>query len=376
MRFVLYTHSLVSDWNHGNAHFLRGILRELAARGHDVLALEPAGGWSRSNLEQEQGNLPAERFAQAFPDLTSVSYDAAFDHRAALDGADVVIVHEWTDPRLVAEIGALRRAGGKFRLMFHDTHHRAVSAHADIAALPLEAYDAVLAFGEALRRRYEALGWGRRAFTWHEAADTTIFHPMPNITAKKDLVFIGNWGDGERAQELVEFLIEPARRLDLTGTVHGVRYPEAAVALLRGTRLHYTGWIANMDAPEAFARHRVTLHVPRRPYVETLPGIPTIRVFEALAAGIPLVSAPWDDIENLFRPGEDFLVARDGTEMTAHLRALVNEPDRAAALAAQGLARIRERHTCAHRVDELIAILAKIDGADLGPQPQGLEAVS
>jgi spore maturation protein CgeB len=376
MKCVLFYHAFTSCWNNGNAHFLRGILRELAARGHEVLALEPAGGWSRSNLEQEQGNLPAERFAQAFPDVTSVSYDAAFDHRAALDDADVVIMHEWTDPRLVAEIGAIRRAGGKFRLLFHDPHHPAVSAHADIAALPLEAYDAVLAFGETLRRRYEALGWGRRAFTWHEAADTTIFRPMPNITAKKDLVFIGNWGDGERTQELVEFLIEPSRRLDLTGTVHGVRYPEAAVALLRGARLHYTGWIANMDAPEVFARHRVTIHVPRRPYVETLPGIPTIRVFEALAAGIPLVSAPWDDIENLFRPGDDFLVARDGTEMTAHLRALVNEPDRAAALAAQGLARIRERHTCAHRVDELFAILAKIDGADLGPQPQGLEAVS
>jgi spore maturation protein CgeB len=40
-----------------------------------------------------------------------------------------------------------------------------------------------------------------------------------------------------------------------------------------------------------------------------LPGIPTIRVFEALACGIPLVSAPWDDSEHLFRPGEDFLVA-------------------------------------------------------------------
>ena len=55
-------------------------------------------------------------------------------------------------------------------------------------------------------------------------------------------------------------------------------------------------------------RHRVTVHVPRRPYAQALPGIPTIRVFEALACGIPLVSAPWDDVEGLFRPGEDFLI--------------------------------------------------------------------
>ncbi|TIU62962.1 MAG: glycosyltransferase, partial [Mesorhizobium sp.] len=55
MRFLFYTHSAVSDWNHGNAHFQRGIMRELVARGHEVIALEPADGWSRSNLLAEQG---------------------------------------------------------------------------------------------------------------------------------------------------------------------------------------------------------------------------------------------------------------------------------------------------------------------------------
>ena len=100
--------------------------------------------------------------------------------------------------------------------------------------------------------------------------------------------------------------------------------------------------------------------MPRRPYVESLPGIPTIRVFEALACGIPLVCAPWDDAEGLFRPGEDYLVAQDGDAMRAALRSVLNDPDRAATLAASGLETIRARHTCAHRVDELIAILADL----------------
>ena len=52
------------------------------------------------------------------------------------------------------------------------------------------------------------------------------------------------------------------------------------------------------------------MHVPRGPYAEALPGIPTIRVFEALACGIPLVSAPWDDCEGLFQPGRDYLSRR------------------------------------------------------------------
>ena len=106
------------------------------------------------------------------------------------------------------------------------------------------------------------------------------------------------------------------------------------------------------------ARHALTVHVPRRPYAEALRGIPTIRVFEALACGAPLISAPWHDDEGLFRPGEDFLVARDGAGMRRHLQALLGDPPFAAALAARGRATILARHTCAHRVDELLAILA------------------
>jgi len=93
-----------------------------------------------------------------------------FDHERATAGADVVIVHEWTDPALVAQLGLLRRRGGGFRLLFHDTHHRAVSDRDAIASMLLQDYDGILAFGETLRQRYLQLGWGARVFTWHERA--------------------------------------------------------------------------------------------------------------------------------------------------------------------------------------------------------------
>jgi spore maturation protein CgeB len=118
--------------------------------------------------------------------------------------------------------------------------------------------------------------------------------------------------------------------------------------------------------PGVFARYAMTVHVPRRPYAAALRGIPTIRVFEALACGIPLVCAPWCDSENLFSPGEDFLVARDGAAMRHHLAALRADPEFAAALAAHGRATVEARHTCAHRVDELLAICRSL-GRDLAP---------
>jgi len=363
MRFLFYTHSLVSDWNHGNAHFLRGVMRDLVARGHEALALEPEDGWSRQNLLAERGPDAIERFAVDFPELRSQSYGADFDHEQALDGADVVVVHEWTDPGLVARIGAARRNGGGFTLLFHDTHHRAVSAEGDIAGLDLDSYDAVLAFGEALRQRYLVAGWGRRVFTWHEAADDRLFHPHPEIERRGDLIWVGNWGDDERSAEIAEFLIEPAEALHLSTDIFGVRYPEHALARLAQAGIRYRGSIANADVPAAFAAHRVTVHIPRRPYMRELPGIPTIRVFEALASGIPLLSAPWVDCEGLFRPGEDFLFARSGAVMRHLLRAVLKDPAMAQSLARHGLETIRARHTCRHRVDELLTILREIGGA-------------
>lgn len=364
MRFVFFTHSLVSDWNHGNAHFQRGVMSELVSRGHEAIAYEPADGWSRRNLIADRGEAAVADFHRRFPELKAETYGPAPDPAAMLDRADVVIVHEWTDPDLVAGLGAARRAGAPYTLLFHDTHHRTVSAGTDISGLDLDGYDGVLAFGEVLSELYRRQGWGRQVFTWHEAADTRVFRPHPEIVPRRDLVWVGNWGDGERSDTLRAYLLEPVRRLCLAATIHGVRYPADALLELGDAGIDYRGWLANVDVPEVFARHRATVHVPRRPYVEQLPGIPTIRVFEALACGIALVCAPWDDVEGLFRAGEDYLTATSPDAMTSQLARVLADQELARELRLSGLARILSRHTCAHRVDELFTILAGLRATD------------
>ncbi len=359
MRVVVFAHSLVSCWNHGNAHFLRGVVREFVARGDEVTVIEPADSWSRLNLLADHGSGAAERFAADFPGLSSVFMDADFDVGAAVQDADLILVHEWNDAGLVARLGRLRAGGGRFCLLFHDTHHRAVSDPDAIRAFDLSGYDGVLAFGATLAEVYRSWGGGDRVFVWHEAADTRLFRPVAHEGERKGLVWIGNWGDGERGADLRDFLLAPAQAAGLALDVYGVRYPDQALAMLGEHGARYHGWLANSCAPEVFDRHLATVHVPRRFYVEALPGIPTIRVFEALACGIPLVCAPWDDTERLFRDG-DFLRARDGDEMATHMRALAADPAMRAELAARGLETIRTRHTCAHRVDELLDIVARV----------------
>jgi spore maturation protein CgeB len=342
MKVVFFVHSLASCWNHGNAHFLRGIVRELREAGHDVDVREPADGWSRSHVDREM----LRELSRRFPSRT---YRRDLDVAEAVEGADVALVHEWNEPWLVAAVGA-----SGVTALFHDTHHRAVTKPEEMRRYDLSGYAGVLAFGAAIADVYRERSWHDRVWTWHEAADHRLFRPLGGERTH-DLVWIGNWGDGERTRELEEFLFAPARELGLTGTVHGVRYPVEGVRAVERAGLAYRGWLPNHLVPEAFAAHRVTVHVPRRPYVEALPGIPTIRVFEALAAGIPLVSAPWEDVEGLFRDG-DFLRARNGAEMRRALREAVADPS----IAARGRETVLARHTCAHRVRELEAILAEL----------------
>jgi spore maturation protein CgeB len=363
MRVVMFYHSLVSDWNHGNAHFLRGIASELQSRGHEVRIFEPESSWSRKNLLQEYGAQAVTSFARAYPALSSTRYQlATLDLDRELEGADVVLVHEWNDHALVDAIGRHRAAGREYRLFFHDTHHRSVTDPTSMAAYQLENYDGVLAFGEVVRQRYLSEGWAERVWTWHEAADVRVFYPRSSEQTTGDVIWVGNWGDEERTAELEEFLIQPIEQLRLKARVHGVRYPPSAIDRLADAGIDYAGWLPNYRVPEAFANYRITLHIPRRPYVEALPGIPTIRVFEALACGIPLICAPWRDDEHLFDPGVDYLIARDGREMRDHLALLLSDPPLARRLAEHGRGTILARHTCAHRVDEFMGILGELNG--------------
>src|SRR5581483_10545846 len=105
MKIVMFYHSVRSDWNHGNAHFLRGVATELIARGHEVVVYEPSDCWSAQNLVAEHGREPLDQFATAYPDLRAHLYNrATLDLDLALDGADLVLVHEWNERELVRRI--------------------------------------------------------------------------------------------------------------------------------------------------------------------------------------------------------------------------------------------------------------------------------
>jgi spore maturation protein CgeB len=198
-------------------------------------------------------------------------------------------------------------------------------------------------------------------WTLHEAADTTVFKPHPEVERQNEIAWVGNWGDNERAAEIREFLLKPAAALKGAArtTIYGVRYPEDALKALRDACVEYGGYLPNLDVPLLYARARATVHVPRQQYTGAMKGIPTIRVFEALACGVPLVSAPWEDSEELFRAG-DVRWATNAAEMTVALRTLMTDRAAAEDQALRGLETVLGRHTCAHRARELTDICEEV----------------
>lgn len=361
MKISLFYHSVLSDWNHGNAHFLRGIMSSLRSRGHDVTVLEPEDSWSLRNMIIDKGRSALDDFINLFPFHSPVMYDAdSFNPEDFIEDSDLVIVHEWNDPQIVKKIGDYKADRGKFILMFHDTHHRSATAPEEVSRYDLSNYDGVLAFGDVIRKIYLRNSWAKNAWTWHEAADDRIFHPVINDEKEGDLVWIGNWGDNERTEELQEFIIEPVMELGLKAVFYGVRYPAETLKMLKKAKIAYRGYLPNYLVPEVFGRYRVTVHVPRRPYVLKLPGIPTIRPFEAMACGIPLICSPWYDSERLFTPGKDFLIANNGEEMKKQLSFILNNREAAEEMASHALITIRERHTCDNRAEELMEIVNEI----------------
>lgn len=357
-RFALFYQSLVSDWNHGNAHFLRGLMRALQARGHTTICYEQADNWSLNNLLTINPHAVQE-FRDRFPDLAFATYSSEGIEgflRERLAQADVAIVNEWNEPDVVRIIGRLCRELS-ISALFHDTHYRVVLDAEYRDRLGLEQFNQILAFSPSVAERYRLLGFDNVSVL-HEAADTTVFTPL-DVPRTTDVVFVGNYGDGDRSAELEDYVFAPRANLpDLRYAIYGVRYPEHVVARLNdGLDISFRGWLPNVEVPAVYSAARVVLHVPRRQYVELLPGTPTIRVFEALASGACLISLPWEDTDKLFSAGRDFAVASSPRQMQELIDWVCRDDAARQRFADHGYQTIQTRHTCAHRAGQLLDLL-------------------
>jgi spore maturation protein CgeB len=336
--------TITSSWGNGHATTYRGLVRELAARGHDVLFLERDKPWYAAH--RDLPNLPNARVAlyQSVDELKGT-------WAAQVRDADLVVVGSYV-PDGVA-IGEWVTATSRGIPAFYDIDTPVTLArlargeHDYLSPQLIPKYRLYLSFtgGPTLDRLTRELG-APLARPLYCSVDPAEYYPEEREQPWK-LGYLGTWSE-DRQPALESLLMEGARRSpESRFVVAGPQYP----ATLR--------WPANVDRIEHLppAEHRAfygmqqfTLNVTRAEMVRA-GWSPSVRLFEAAACGSPILSDPWEGLDTIFELGRELLVTRSADDTLKILRGMPNDERRA--LGAAGRARILARHTAAHRAAEL-----------------------
>ncbi|MGD9765040.1 MAG: glycosyltransferase [Candidatus Binatia bacterium] len=351
LRIAFFASSLVSAYWNGAATYYRGIVRALHDRGHTVTFFEP-DAFER----QAHRDIPDPPWARVV--VYPGNEDGAARALEAARGADLIVKASGVgvcDALLEAGVLDLRRPG--LLIAFWDvdapaTLDRVTGDPTDRFRALIPRYDLVLTYGGGapVVNAYTGLG-ARRCVPIYNALDPRTHYPVRHAPEFAGALGLLANRLPDREARVHEFFFTAAAHV-----------PEA-VFLLGGsgwsdkqcpTNVRYLGHVYTAQH-NAFNRGpRLVLNVTRDSMVRY--GFsPATRVFEVAGAAGCLVSDAWDGLERFLTPGREVLVARDGAEVAAHVRA--TSAARAAAIGRAAHRRIVAEHTYAHRVAELEQVL-------------------
>ena len=347
LRIVVMGLSISSSWGNGHATTWRALLRACAARGHDVLFLERDVPWYAAHRD-----LPQPDFCRF--DLYGDLQALAQRWGAAIAEADVVIVGSYV-PDGVA-VGDLVQRLARGATAFYDIDTPVTLAklargeHEYLAPEQIARYDLYLSFTggpvlDVLRDRYGA----RRARVLFCSVDEHAYRPL-DTGWRWDLGYLGTYS-ADRQPTLERLLMEPARRApQLRFAVAGPQYPPQILWPPNVERIEH---LPPAEHAGFYASCRYTLNVTRDDMIRAGHS-PSVRLFEAAACATPVISDIWNGLSDLFRPGEEIVLANDAETVVEQL---LGDQDGAAAkrIGRAARARVLAAHTAGHRASELEA---------------------
>lgn len=356
MRLVVLGLSITSSWGNGHATTWRALLRGFAGRGHEVVFLERDRPWYAAHRD-----LPAPPFCAvrlyADPD------ELHRRHAALVAGADAVLVGSYVpDGAAVAEWALATAARGPVAFYDIDTPvtlaglARGGLEYLSPGLVPRFALYLSFTGGPTLRRLEEDLG-ARAARALYCSVDPEAYRPLPDAAPAFDLGYLGTYSP-DRQPKLEELLLRPAR--DLPGMRFAVAGPQYPADIDWPANVARAEHLDPPEHPAFYAAQRLTLNVTRAD-MAAAGWSPSVRLFEAAACGVPVVSDAWEGLSSLFRPGEEIFLAGSAEEVVRLLRDLPEERRRAVGAAARD--RVLARHTADARAAELEAHLLEATAA-------------
>jgi len=344
LRIVMLGLSVTSSWGNGHATTYRGLMRELAARGHDVLFLERDMPWYASHRDLPNPPYGRTRLYSSLEELKECYGREVREADFAMVGSyvpDGIAVGEWVTATATGLAG------------FYDIDtpvtlaklERGESNYLSPELVPR--YDIYLSFtGGPLLSRVTRKYGAQRAAVLYCSTDPAHYYPESRDT-RWDLAYLGTYSE-DRHAVMEQLMLEPARRWEQGRfLVAGPLYPDSI------------RWPANVEFVEHLAppEHRAfynslrfALNLTRADMVRAGYS-PSVRLFEAAACGTPIISDYWEGLDSVLRVGSEILVARSADEMMRYLR---ETPDsERVAIGERARLRVLSEHTAAHRAAQL-----------------------
>ncbi|MCB1882830.1 MAG: glycosyltransferase [Geminicoccaceae bacterium] len=344
MRLVVLGLSLSSSWGNGHATTYRALLKAFAARGHEVVFLECDRPWYAAHRD-----LPDPDFCELR--LYDGLVDLARDHAGLVRSADAVVVGSYVPDGVAVGTWACDTARGVRAFYDIDTPVTlAKLARGDFEYLDpdlIRRFDLYFSFTGGPTLDWLEGGHGARmARALYCAVDPEAYRPL-DLEPSIDLGYLGTYSP-DRQTKVEALLLEPARRLPGRGfAVAGPQYPDGIDWPANVRRIDH---LPPSEHAPFYAAQRFTLNVTRADMVRA-GWSPSVRLFEAMATGVPVVSDDWPGLAELFPPGEAILIA-GGTDDVVRVLTETGEAERRR-IATNARRLVLERHTAAVRAGEL-----------------------
>ena len=344
MNIVILGLSVTSSWGNGHATTYRSLVRGLAARGHRLLFLERDMPWYAGNRDMPQ---PPGTEVALYRDFSELP--ARFE--PTVERADLVIVGSFVPEG--KRVGEWATTVAKGVTAFYDIDTPITLAMLESGACDylspelIPRYRLYLSFtGGPTLGRIESRYGSPMARVLHCSVDPDQYRPADG-SVRWDLGYLGTYS-ADRQPALDRLLVEPACRWSAGRfAVVGPMYPaEIAWPANVARTIH----LSPREHPGFYAQQRYTLNITRAVMIAA--GFsPSVRLFEAGACGVPILSDYWNGLETLFRPGREILIVDSADDV---LRRLFDTPDEERrAIGARARRRILAGHTPFHRATQL-----------------------
>lgn len=351
MKLVVIGLSITSSWGNGHATTFRALLHAFNKREHDILFLERDVPYYAQNRD-----LPNPSFCKI--KLYSNLNELKEKYKSEIQNADAVMVGSYVPEGVEVIDFVLKTAKGV--TLFYDIDTPVTLAKLErqdfeyLHPRQIEGFDAYLSFAggpilDVLMDKY----YSPNAKPLYCSVDSNLYFPEFQ-EIQWEMGYLGTYSD-DRQPTVEKLLNKTARKLPSKQfSVAGSQYP--ATYNWSGN-IELLGHLPPAEHRKYYNSQRYTLNVTRQDMIKA--GFsPSVRLFEAAACKVPIISDYWDGLDSFSEPGTEILIAHSTEDVVGYLTEISEKERRR--IAENAYQKILNKHTSEARAKELENYIVEI----------------